>query len=270
MYSLLLCPVCGGTLLRQSGTLRCAQGHSFDLAKEGYVNLLSGKGGSQHGDNTMMIKARRRFLDAGHYSPLAKVYAEALRAHLKEGAYQIDVGCGEGYYTAYAHAVTKEKQGKTIAFDVSKDAVRLAAKRNAADLLFVGSAYRVPLADGCAEGISLLFSPFCREEILRLLGKDGLLFMAYPTERHLYGLKAAIYDTPYLNEPTDAAIKGFRLLDKQDVNYDLTLHEKEDIEALFAMTPYYYKTGKEGHARLASLTVLKTEVAFRLAVYQKE
>lgn len=268
MKQILSCPVCQELLSTQEKRLVCPQGHSFDIARQGYVNLLCGKGGAVHGDNALMISARNRFLSAGYYAPLAKAFAAAVREHAVKDAILLDIGCGEGYYTAYAKEALCDVSGEVFAFDISKDALKMASRRRCATL-FAASAYLMPVSDESVDMVSLLFSPFCREEILRVLKKDGIFIMVYPASRHLYGLKEAVYDTPYLNRPEDTEIEGFTLLEKRDISDTIHLTDNDLIADLFAMTPYYYKTSEKDKNKLAALASLTTEIAFHLCVYKK-
>lgn len=268
MKEFLACPVCGLPLTEGEKTYTCDGRHSFDIARQGYVNLLVGKGTSVHGDNSEMIAARRRFLSRGYYAPLANALEDAIKAYAPKGAALLDVGCGEGYYTEHAARAITEKGGHVFAFDISKDALKATAQKKCA-ALFVGSAYKMPVLDRSADIVTLFFSPFAREEILRVLKSNGVFIMAYPGEKHLWGLKRAIYDTPYLNTPEATEIEGFSLLEKRDISEKIFLPDNEAITDLFKMTPYYYKTGVKDHAKLASLSSLSTEIAFHLCIYKK-
>lgn len=265
--SYLLCPACRSPLTKAGKVFSCEGGHSFDIAKQGYVNLLLGNG-KQHGDNALMIKARARFLSRGYYAPLANALRQAASSHLKADATLLDIGCGEGYYTAALREAVGEG-GKIYAFDISKDALKATAARHLDATLFVASAYNLPIADESMDGVCLFFSPYAREEILRVLKKGGIFFMAIPAEEHLFGLKRALYDTPYLNRTEDTAIEGLRLLSDVAVKDEITLPDADAIQDLFTMTPYYYKTSQKDKEKLASLKSLKTEISFRLLVYEK-
>lgn len=265
--SILSCPVCGAPLAEKEKNLLCDKGHSFDIAKEGYVNLLLGAKG-QHGDNRLMLDGRRRFLENGYYRELRLAVFEEIQKRAKAGCTLLDVGCGEGYYTAAMANAIEAYDGTLYGFDVSRDAVRLAAKRKCGRF-FVGSAYKMPVRENSIDILTLLFSPFCREEILRVLKKNGIFIMAIPGRMHLYGLKEAVYDTPYPNEVADADIDGFSLLARQHIENEITLTEKALIEALFSMTPYYYKTSPKDREKLSHLDTLKTKIEFELLVYQK-
>lgn len=263
---ILRCPVCAAALHGQDRSFKCENGHSFDLSKEGYVNLLTGEKG-QHGDNKLMLSARRLFLEKGYYAPLKEAVCEALRTVMPERGRLLDEGCGEGYYTqGMANALP---QAEIFGFDISKEAVRMAAKRKCG-FFFVGSTYSVPIASQSVDAVTLLFSPFCREEILRVLKDDGIFVMAVPGEMHLWELKTALYETPYRNEVQDTQIEGFTLLKKTEINDRITVETQEEIAALFSMTPYYYKTSREGHERLAKLSRLETAISFTLLVYRKQ
>ena len=119
----LICPVCGATLSRKERTFVCENAHSFDVAKQGYVNLLHIKGGVR-GDNALMVNARRRFLDSGCYQPLLEKARELVRKHVPSTATVLDIGCGEGYYTSRLSEIANA----TLGFDLSKFACSAAAK----------------------------------------------------------------------------------------------------------------------------------------------
>ena len=262
--SILACPICRQALSQNEKSFYCPNGHAFDKAREGYVNLLQNAKG-QHGDNRLMLDGRRRFLEAGYYEKLRNAVALAAKKYLSANAILLDVGCGEGYYT---EALAKEVF-RVYGFDVSRDAVKYAAKRKCGAHLFVGSAYAMPVLSRSVDALTLLFSPFCKEEILRALKPGGVFIMAIPGARHLFGLKEAIYETPYENRVGDTEREGFTLLSHETVKEKIALKTNEDILALFSMTPYYYKTSKADHEKLARLNCLTTEIEFELLVYRK-
>ncbi|MBQ9735996.1 MAG: methyltransferase domain-containing protein [Clostridia bacterium] len=265
---LLVCPVCGDALSRKERAFVCESAHSFDIAKQGYVNLLHIKGGVR-GDNALMVNARRRFLGGGYYQPLLEKAQEIVKKYTPSGAAVLDIGCGEGYYTEGIQSALADTDATVYAFDISKEAVKWAAKRRAADFLFVAGAHCMPVSSASMDLALLFFAPFCREEVLRVLKDDGLFLMAYPGERHLYGLKSALYDEPYLNCPKDDAIDGFSVVEANEISYSLALEGTESISDLFMMTPYYYKTSKQDQEKLLTLTHLETEISFHLVLYRK-
>lgn len=265
-----ICPICSLPLTLEERSYKCENRHCFDRAKQGYVNLLTH--GGDHGDNRAMIRARRDFLWAGHYSPLADALCRAVEKKCagKTNTQIIDAGCGEGYYTAkvHEHLTARGIVHEIGGIDVSRDACALAARALPAGNFAVGSVYSMPFADKSADIITSLFAPSAPEEYIRLLRHGGSLIVALPGVRHLYGLKEVLYDTPYENELADFEIEGFRLTDRESISFELTLTNAE-AEALFAMTPYYYNTPEAGHRRLAECHCLTTEAVFELATYRK-
>ena len=261
--SLLLCPVCRRGLTKTERTYLCEGGHSFDIARGGYVNLMAGKPPAV-GDNREMIDARHRTLESGIYTPLCEAL-RAVAAEFADGVF-LDVGCGEGYYT---EAMAGARRGETIAIDISKDALRLSCRRLPGATLAVASAYHLPIADGSVSLLSAIFAPMATEEFHRVLGEGGRLVLAVPGPRHLFGMKEILYDTPYENEEQDTALAGFTLLEKKRVSFPFTLPTQGAIADLFAMTPYCYRTPRTGRERLLALDTLTISAEFYVLVYEK-
>lgn len=266
------CPVCGLPLEISDNLIkRCRGGHSFDRARAGYYNLLVGASAGTHGDNREMVEARRAFLSAGHYSPLAERVAALAAEHTPKGGAVLDLGAGEGYYTdAIERALTDRDLGADVlAFDISKDAAKHLAKRNPNISVAVASSYAVPVESGSVDLAVSIFAPLAKDEILRVLRPRAKFLMVFPDEMHLYGLKSALYKTPYKNKPEATDLEGFSLVSDEQVAYTLTLNNSEDIKNLFMMTPYAYRTPPEGRDRLLSRESITTEIAFRVLVYEK-
>ena len=262
------CPVCGGKLnIDESRAAKCDNRHSFDSAKQGYYNLLLS--GGDHGDNKEMVLARRSFLGGGFYEPLAKRIAELCRDSIGSGAVVLDAGCGEGYYTEHLSKEVKPKNAYILAFDISRDAVREAAKKRCADEYAVASSYHIPLPDFSVDMVLNTFSPQAPAETLRVLRRGGFFVMAIPGEEHLFGLKSKIYDTPYKNEVKDTYIEGFELILREELRYPLALRSASEVRDLFMMTPYAYRTSKEGRERVLSLDSLECEAHFIILIYKK-
>ena len=265
-----VCPKCANPLTEEGGSARCKNGHAFDKAKAGYYNLILSSVGGTHGDNRDMVEARRDFLDTGAYKPLADKVSELVVKHTG-GGLVLDIGCGEGYYT---DIIERSLEGSNIcasvcAFDISRDAVKYAAKRNKRVEFAVASAYKMPVADGefvCAVN---MFSPLAPDEVARALKPGGIFIMAIPGVEHLFGLKAATYDRPYKNTVADSKIEGFDLVSEERIKYRLNLNGKEKIKSLFMMTPYAYRTGMAERERILSLDTLETDVEFIVFVYKK-
>ena len=243
----LTCPVCGGVLHREERSLRCGAGHCYDIARQGYVNLLRSNQSKskRHGDDKRMVAARTAFLDAGYYAPLSDAVAAAAAEFTAGDADVLDAGCGEGYYTAQVLR-TLRQQGRApsvCGVDISRDALICAHRRAPELTLAVASIAHLPVADASCDLLLNVFAPHDAGEFARVLRPRGVLLRVIPLERHLWGLKCAVYDRPYENEVPDPALPGFALAARRELRGTVTLRSQAEIEALFCMTPYYYKTG---------------------------
>ena len=265
------CPKCKGELVLAENTKKCINNHSFDRAKAGYYNLLLGVKGGTHGDNAEMVEARRDFLSRGYYEPLADRLAALVTEHTPVGGCVLDAGCGEGYYTDKVECALRTRDAHTnvLAFDISRDAVKCAHKRNPDVSLAVATSYDMPLSDGSVDVLFNAFSPLAVPEVSRVLKTGGRFIMVYPGADHLFGLKTIIYKTPYKNEHTDTALDGFRHLGHEVISYRITLDTPDAIRSLFMMTPYAYRTSREDRQRVLSLSEVSTEVEFLIDVYEK-
>ena len=268
---LFLCPKCKKELNTRDNCRVCSEGHSFDLAKGGYVNLLLGRSGGTHGDNALMVEARRAFLSAGNYMPLAQRLCECVLENTPKGGAVLDSGSGEGYYTDLVERAVFERDGASFVsgFDISKEAVKRAAKKNPRIEYAVASSYEMPIADGAADTLYNVFSPLATEESARVLKQGGRFIMVIPDEEHLFELKAAVYDTPYKNKVESTEISGFKLLMEEKLKFTMNLDSKEAIHSLFMMTPYAYRTSAENRARVEKLSSLRCRAEFIILVYEK-
>ena len=234
------CPACGGALEKADRALRCANGHSYDIARQGYVHLLPVK--QMHakipGDTKQMVDARRVLLGGGYYDAFRDKLAELTDKYLPKNGVVLDAGCGEGFYTSALY----EK---------------------------VASLFHLPCTENSVDVLTDVFAPIVPEEFFRVLKPGGVMILAVPGARHLYGMKEVLYKEPYENEEHDTAYDGFEYLDRECVQKFITVNGRENIEALFSMTPYYWKTDVEGGERLRALDVLGTEIKFDFLVYRK-
>ncbi len=267
----LICPICSGEMRQEEKRYICTQGHCFDRAKSGYVNLLPPTASTKrHGDDKLMVRARTEFLNKGFYDKLADDVAACIAARMPQEACVLDAGCGEGMYTAkiYDALLASGKQPQVIGIDISKEALIAAAKRSKNLILASASTAKLPVADESLDCVANIFSPFLPEEFRRVLKKSGLLVRVVPLERHLWELKQLVYDTPYLNPPLEEAAAGFTLTEKKSLRYEITLHGSEIMD-LFRMTPYYYKTGKADQQKAEQTDCLTTTLDFGIWLYEK-
>ncbi|MGN0114663.1 MAG: putative RNA methyltransferase [Acutalibacteraceae bacterium] len=277
MNSYFCCPVCGGALNRDNTTYRCGNNHCFDISKYGTVNLLMSQASSdkRHGDDSLMVCARQRFLDSGYYEPLARLIAEfaedyAKTAH-KSDIMLCDVGCGEGYYTDYVSRRLMNG-GKSVAvsgIDISKQAARYAKRRINSGEFAVASAFKLPYADNCCDIMLNIFAPYSTAELYRCLNDNGIIIRAFARKNHLLGLKKSIYDNVRNDDVDDISLDNFDCVQSRELEYEITVSGKQLISDLFKMTPYYYKSGKLSQQRLEALDTLTTPVHFTVAAYKK-
>lgn len=263
----LICPKCKNELNISGKSLVCQNNHCYDLAKEGYVNLLSSnKNGSLIGDNRDMAISRRDFLNKGYFSSLAKALEEELKKTNTVSPTVLDICCGEGYYSSYL----KERcDGEIIGFDISKEMVRLAAKRKNGVNYFVANMTDIPLKSECIDLAFHLFAPFYESEFYRVLKNNGTLISVTPGKKHLFSLKKALYDIPYENDEAPTQTNDLKLIEQRKVSAKILLDSNEDIQSLFKMTPYYYHTSDDNKKRLDALDSLETETEFLLNIYKK-
>lgn len=261
----LICPVCRKPLVPGGAALRCPTGHSFDRAREGYVNLLLGsKPGDRTGDAREMALARRAFLEKGYYACLRRALEGYLAQQLPVDATALDICCGEGYYTG----ALAQNGAQVFAFDLSREMVRLAAKRREA-LCFVANLSAIPLADESVDAAIHLFAPFHDVEFSRILRPGGFLITVVPGRRHLFGMKEVLYEKPYENDEAPPLCPSLRIAETLRVSETLTLG-REDIAAVLGMTPYGVHSLRERQQELLRLPQLTTQVEFVLYVLRKQ
>ena len=263
----LICPICGEVLRREDRQYRCENRHSFDIARQGHVNLLvvQQKHSRNPGDTRQQVLSRRTFLEGGFYEPIANVLcAAAMEAGAKGPV--LDVGCGEGYYcTRLAQALKAELTG----LDISKEAVRCAAAKYKDATWICGTAAHLPVADESVGTLTSLFALTLPEEFHRVLAKDGLYLQVLAAQDHLLGLKSVIYPELKLKEKDSVPeLSGFERIRSVPIRFTFTV-EKEQVQNLLAMTPHLYRISKEGAARLAATEKLTDTASAVLNIFRK-
>jgi 23S rRNA (guanine745-N1)-methyltransferase len=230
---LLRCPVCADALEEREGTLCCATGHTFDIARQGYVNLVPGPG-----DSVAMVEAREAFLGAGHYRRLAEELAKDSTAASAPGVV-LDVGSGAGHYLACVLDALPERIG--LALDASSAALRRAARAHPRSAAIGADAWQaLPLRDGVAALILSVFAPRNAAEMARVLAPGGLLIAVTPTTRHLHELVGPL---GLLSVPEDKADRldaqlgsHFGLDERRTIEYSMFL-AREEAAQLVRMGP---------------------------------
>ncbi|MBQ6877102.1 MAG: methyltransferase domain-containing protein [Oscillospiraceae bacterium] len=273
--SIFRCPLCKTKLEKNDRSLKCEHGHSFDISAEGYVHLLppNKMNSKVPGDSKEMAASRSAFLDKGYYEPLLRELCQTvLELSSSNEISVLDCGCGEGYYTSNIAKELKNRipKAKIAGFDISRPSVKRAAKRTKEVDFAVASVFDIPVRDESFDILLNVFSPLSIGEYKRVLKSGGYYIYVVPAARHLWQLKAAIYDVPYENKEEDTPYEGFEHVTTKRVRYETLIKTKEDIFALFQMTPYYWKTSAKGAEKLSKFESLSTEVAFDIHIYKKE
>lgn len=263
-----LCPVCGKKLREHEKGAVCENGHSFDKAKSGYINLLPNNlPAGNHGDNKLMIRARHDFLEKDYYLPLRAKLCQVIGKYASASPVMIDAGCGEGWYTKGIADFLGEAE--IFAVDISKDAMKIAAKRDKKIKSAAASVFHLPIEDECADILLSVFSPLCESEFDRVLKKGGYFIYVIPAENHLWELKQAIYDNPYKNEVKPYEMENFTFAEKFTVDGVMKMKSPEDVKNLFMMTPYYYKTSQADTEKLLSSSPSEITYSFEILVFLK-
>ena len=249
----MLCPICKSKLFIDNKTYKCINKHSFDIAKEGYLNLLISK--KNAGDTKESTLARLNFQEKGYYDFLGKELATIISN--KSNSFDIlDLGCGVGYYDKFISCKS------LIGLDISKNAIQRASKHNKNYLYVVGSNAEIPFEDNSFDVVFSIFAPIFIEEVKRVLKPGGILIKVSPGINHLYELKERLYDNPYLNTEDNVEYSGF---DSQSYTIkSKAIINNEDIDNLIKMTPYYYKTSSEA---IKNINTEFLSITFEFNVY---
>lgn len=263
-----MCPVCRQALTLTDKTWRCENNHSYDVAKQGYVNLhvVQHKHSKNPGDTPESVDARRQFLSAGFYQPLQQAVVERIK-HFKI-AQILDIGCGEGYYTD----AMQQNVEHCIGVDIAKSAVQIASKCNKKVTWVVGTGATLPVLDHSMEMCTSLFSPIPVQEILRVLKPQAYLLVVTPAPQHLYAMREALFDEVNPHEPhkfVDQLQENFDLIEQPIVESEFTLNQQQ-LKNLIAMTPYAYKAKPEKRHDLEQSESMFLKACFQIYVFQKK
>ncbi len=265
----LACPVCGEPLARRGGTLVCELRHAFDVARQGYVNLLPGGASPGTADTPAMVEARAAFLAGGHFSAIADAVAGAATGALAQGPVGcvLEVGAGTGYYLAAVLERLPERAG--LALDISKAAVRRAARAHARIGAVVCDAWgRLPVRDGSAALVLDVFAPRNAAEFARVLAPGGTLVVVTPTQRHLHevvGPLGMLAVDAEKDERVAAQLAGrFERVAQTSVEERVRL-SRDDLLRLAGMGPSAWHAGEDLEARVDALP-LPQEVTLSVIV----
>ncbi|MBL4796945.1 MAG: methyltransferase domain-containing protein [Oleispira sp.] len=292
--SILLCPVCKESLQANESnkSLSCENNHSFDRARQGYLNLLLAhkKNSKNPGDSQEMVIARQAFLNSDFYRPISdslnQIIVDAalkIQALKSEKAIQVlDIGCGEGYYSQRIHHSLSDHQIEHNLFglDISKDAVIAAAKRAKAEAALVSksvesewlvaSAIDIPLQAHSIDIATCLFTRLMPDSYHKVIKQDGYFICVNTGEKHLIELREKLYDeiTKTEFDPVKNMGEDFELIDHQQVSYQNTLSSQQQIQDLLLMTPHNWRTKADKKEALTSLEELTVTIDAQIHVFK--
>ena len=261
-----ICPNCRQPLVSEGRTLRCEAGHSFDVAREGYVNLVTGKAPSaSQGDDAAMVQARRAFLGRGYYEPLATALGEIVGADSPRLI--ADFGCGEGYYLGQLMRSPQLTGAMAYGTDISKPAMAAAAKAYPAVHFALADTNRlIPFADASVEVGLSIFAPRNAAEFARVVAPGGRLVIAIPAQGHLASVRERF---GLLGIESDKAAKitaqldGFSLASSRGVDARVQL-DGAALRELVAMTPNARHMDATKSADLAAVAEITAEFEFEI------
>jgi len=277
----LACPIDGDRLEFNEKQLICEKGHAFDVARQGYVNLLpvQHKRSKQPGDSKKMVSARAQFLNTGVYEPVASKLAEIAFAQItgnKETCF-MDAGCGEGYYFNTVFKYLENKKGCSdlsfIGLDISKAAIAESAKRNKRITWVVGTNRRPPVESGSVDVILCVFGFQSFEGFYKILKSGGKVVLVEPGPDHLKELREIIYTEVRKSDPQDlfsVGETGFSMVDRQPLQFKTGAINNEQINNLLVMTPHFYRATKEGREAAGNLQKLDLTVDVVFRVLEKK
>lgn len=261
------CPLCQQTLLFNDKSYRCKNNHSFDQAKQGYVNLLpvQFKHSKAPGDNKAMVQARRAFLDKGYYQPLVDTMLALYQKYGDNNAAIFDAGCGEGFYT-HQH---KTAHNSVYGVDIAKETIKIAAKRYQDCFFSVATLSDLPFIDEKFGWLYSVYAPILEQEFTRVLQKGAYLLTVTPADNHLFELKSLIYRQANKHDTTKQVIEQLTLVEEQRLHYTMDFTNSDDVLNLLAMTPFAFKANETLISQLTQQTHFICQADFVLRLYQK-
>lgn len=273
----LLCPLCHQALSRETRRWVCSAGHSFDIARQGYVHLLpvQSKRSKDPGDSREMVAARRAFLDSGVYQPLARAQTELCLGLLPdEGDIAIlDAGCGDGYYLEQlCQALTDTRAVTACGLDISKWAVRVCRSRHPGFEGVVASNRQLPFPRASQDLLLCNFGFPVFGEFQRVVKPGGAIVLLDAGEDHLLELRQMLYPEIRRSPPPSlehALTDGWQLVAEQQVQYRSARLSQEQLQALLLMTPHFFRSSQVARHRMQQIPWLAVTVSAHLRVLQK-
>ncbi len=282
---ILTCPLCQTHFTQVGNAVKCENAHTFDIAKEGYINLLTKKIPDSMGDTKEMLLARRAFLEHGHYQPLVAAITTLLYDYLKSDTdndlpyiTMLDTGCGEGYYLGQLqHTLGQQFPNAHIDYiglDIAKEAMRMAAKRyKGIHFLVANLKERLVFANDVLHILLNIFAPRNVEEFARILTLGGIALVVIPAPQHLQQLREMLGLLSIEEHKQEHVIEQFTpyftYIGATSVNTTLHLTKQEILQAVM-MTPNYWHLSDEIKSVMSAMNEIETEIAFTCLLFRKD
>jgi 23S rRNA (guanine745-N1)-methyltransferase len=270
-----LCPICKSSLFLENSnkSYACENKHNFDIAKEGYVNLLpvQAKKSKQPGDNKDMIIARREFLEACYYQPLVEKISELVSENFtnSKDIKVLDVGCGEGYYlNAIFKPLETRHQIENYGLDISKEAIKLAAKKYQGSEFTVASSQNLPFKNNFFDLAIRIFAPSNDNELSRVLKANGVFLSVSPGPRHLWQIKDQIYKETALHKEGKEPLESFSKIKSEQISFKISPDPNQRL-SLLDMTPLKWKAKPEAIEKIKNSTE-EIEIDFIVSIEQNK
>ncbi|MBW8190214.1 methyltransferase domain-containing protein [Neiella marina] len=273
----LCCPLDGSLLVNKERSLLCQQGHSFDVAKQGYCHLLpvQHKRSSDPGDSKEMVAARSALLTNGHYQPLANALADVIQQHVEQSGEEImrlaDAGCGDGYYLQQVAQACSPERAEYIGYDISKWAVLAASKRYKNARWLVASSKNIPITNDYLNILLCMFGFPVYSEFKRVLKPGGQLLLVDAGPNHLIELRQKLYQDIKPHRPwsaEQAQTQGFELVGQMlPVQFKICLPQ-DQLQQLLLMTPHFFRSSQQAKDELSTLAELTLTIDAQIRVLQ--
>jgi 23S rRNA (guanine745-N1)-methyltransferase len=278
MTTALACPVCDAKLTARAAVAACPNGHAFDRARSGYLNLLlsNEKRSKEPGDSPDMMRSRRAFLHGGFYDRMAAAANTAVIETLtgRTDGQVADLGCGEGFFTARLHSAlsaAKTPACTCYGVDISRSWVKMGTAYDRGIIWVVASLHHSPFLPRSLDVALSMFAPIDAPDLHRILRADGAVVTVTPGPDHLDTLRAIIYASVKPHPPAPALMAGetrFEQTASRRVRYPIVVDTTAQIVNLLAMTPYYWNINRATRARIEALSRLELTVDADVSVFR--
>lgn len=266
----LACPKCHEPLILKDKSYYCKNGHTYDLAKSKYLNLLLNpdKSTNNPGDSKESLVARNLFLNQGYYDILSDHLIDLVKKYSHSQNQILDLGCGEGYYLQRLKAKLDQPKNTYYGIDISKEAIHMATRYTKEIYWLVGNSKNIPLLDHSLDIVVCMFTVVNHDELARVLKPGGkIIHVTANNPNHLIEIKHLIYDEVFTKPDTFIRLP-FDVAESFDIKKTIQIASHEDCLNLLKMTPHYYHIKKEKREKLDNMAAMDITIDVKFTVYE--